>query len=137
MHLKSDDVEFVIQDNADEIFEDFIASLLNRYYITWLVINDRQTLLIGQKTKATIIKPINKEDNKYFQYVVTITLNHRKNEKNPEKISKIKRFIHKHNCEGINYLFEKNNRKNFDENNLEIALNLLHSKNEKIYGPYF
>ena len=48
-----------------------------------------------------------------------------------------KRFIHKHNCEGINYLFEKNNRKNFDENNLEIALNLLHSKNDKIYGPSF
>ena len=68
---------------------------------------------------------------------MTITLNHRKNEKNPEKISTIKRLIHKHNCEGINYLFEKNNRKNFDENNLEIALNLLHSKNEKIYGPYF
>ena len=34
MHLKSDDVEFVIYDNADEIFEDFIASLLNRYYTT-------------------------------------------------------------------------------------------------------
>ena len=35
-----------------------------------------QTFLIGQKTKKATINSINKKDNKFFQYSVTVALNH-------------------------------------------------------------
>ena len=38
------------------------------------------------------INPINKKDNKCFQYVLTVALNHEEIGKNPEKITKINHF---------------------------------------------
>ena len=40
------------------------------------------------KCKKATINPINKNDNKRFQYAVTFTLNHEKIEKRPERIAK-------------------------------------------------
>ena len=67
------------------------------------------------KRKQATINPINKKDNKCFQYGVTIVLNREKIEKNPERISKIKSFINKHNWEGINYPSQKNDLKKFEK----------------------
>ena len=39
------------------------------------------------KNKKTI-NPINKNDNKYFQHAVTVTLNHEQIQKHPERITK-------------------------------------------------
>ena len=36
-------------------------------------------------------------------YAATATLNHEEKEKKPEKISKVKPFLNKYNCKGINY----------------------------------
>ena len=47
--------------------------------------------------------PINKEDNKCFQYVTTFALNHKEIGRNSGRISKIKLFIDKYNWEGIIY----------------------------------
>ena len=47
--------------------------------------------------KATIINPINKNDNRSFQYAVTVTLNHEEIRKHPERITKTKPFVSKHN----------------------------------------
>ena len=49
--------------------------------------------------KATI-NPVNKKDNKWFQYPVTVTLNHEKIGKNPEIITKI---INKYKWEEISF----------------------------------
>ena len=37
---------------------------------------------------------------------------------------------------GTNFTSEKGDRKKFEKNNVTIALNVLHLKEEKIYPPY-
>ena len=41
------------------------------------------------KSKKTTINPINKKDNKCFQYAVTVALNHKEIKKNPQRIKKL------------------------------------------------
>ena len=53
------------------------------------------------------INPINKKDNKCFQYAVAVTLNHEEIKKDPQRITKIKPFIKKYNWEGINFPSKK------------------------------
>ena len=45
------------------------------------------------KNKKATINPINKKDNKCFQYAVTVALNHEEIKKNPQRVTKIKPFI--------------------------------------------
>ena len=87
------------------------------------------------KKKATI-NPINKKDNKCFQYAVTVTLNHEEIKKDPQTITKIKPFINKYSCEKTNFLSEKDDGKNLRKNNVTIALNVLYTKKEKIYPAH-
>ena len=89
------------------------------------------------KNKKATINPINKKDNKYFQYAITVALNHEEIGKHPERITKIKPFINKYNWEGINYPSEKEDWKKIDKNNLTIALNVLYAKKEKNILPMF
>ena len=49
------------------------------------------------KKKTTTINPINKRDNKCFQYAVTVALNY----EIIQRITKIKPFINKYNWERI------------------------------------
>ena len=51
---------------------------------------------------------MNKEDNKCFQCVVTVTLNHKEIKKYLQRITKIKPFINKYNWEGKHFPLEKN-----------------------------
>ena len=53
-----------------------------------------------------------------------------------QKMTKIKTFINKYNQEEINFRSEKDDWKNFEENNVAIDLNVLNSKKEKIYPVY-
>ena len=88
MHSKSDNIEIMISDKGDEVFD----SLENRYQnnlefmkVSELVFN--YVHLIGYKyhkinlnhggsyIDTSIIKPIDKKDNKCFQYAVTVVLN--------------------------------------------------------------
>ena len=53
------------------------------------------------KNKKATINPINKKDNKCFQYAnafKTVTLDYEEIRKDPERISRIKPFINKYNC---------------------------------------
>ena len=59
------------------------------------------------KDKKTITNPINKKNNKCFQYVVKVALNYEKVKKDPQRITKIKALIDKYNLEGIHYPSEK------------------------------
>ena len=59
------------------------------------------------KIKKAIINPINKKYEKYFQYAITVALNHEEIRGHPERTTKIKPFIAKYNWEGINYPSEK------------------------------
>ena len=89
--IKGSEFEF---DGVNLLYYDFNKTSLNRggSYIEsakWI------------KDKKSTINPKN-NDNKCFQYVVTVALNHDKINKDPQRISKIKPFINQYNWNGIN-----------------------------------
>ena len=63
------------------------------------------------KNKKATINPINKKDNKCFQYTVTVALNHEEIKNNPQRITKIKPFLNEYNWEEINFPSEKDDWK--------------------------
>ena len=79
------------------------------------------------KDKKSIINPKNNDD-KCFQYVVTLALNLDKIKKDPQRVSKIKPFIEIYNWEDIDFPSTSKDWKKFECNN-EVALNIL-------YVPY-
>ena len=64
-------------------------------------------------------------DNKCFQYAVTLALNIGKIKDHPERISKIKPFIEKYNWKYIDFPSTRNDWKKFELNH-EVALNILY-----------
>ena len=82
------------------------------------------------------MKPVNKKDNRYFQYTVTVALNYEQIKKDPQRITKIKPFINKCNREGITFLSQKDDSRKFEQNNVTIALNILYANKEKICSAY-
>ena len=75
------------------------------------------------KNKKSTINPKNNDD-KCFQYVVTLALDLNSIDNHPERISKIKPFINKYNWKDIDFLAMSKDWKKF-ESNKEIALNIL------------
>ena len=65
------------------------------------------------------------EDNRYFQYSITVTLNHQNIENHPERIPNIKPFIDQCNWEGIDFPAGMKVWKKFEQNNKTIAFNVL------------
>ena len=63
------------------------------------------------KNKVATINPINKKDNKYFQYAVTITLNYEEINKDLQRITKSTPFINRYNWQGFNFPSEKDDWK--------------------------
>ena len=49
------------------------------------------------RNKRATINPKNEDDNNYFQYALTVALNHQSTENHPERISNIKPFINEYN----------------------------------------
>ena len=79
------------------------------------------------KNKKAATNPINKKDNKCFQYPVAVTINHEEIKNDPKRITKIKPFTNKYNWEGIDFPSEKDDWKKFEKNNLTIALDDLYA----------
>ena len=104
IHLKSDNMEIMINDEADEVIKELFDSLKKRsqnniesmkdsefvfgyvhllYYKCHKINLNRGGLYTGTpdwiKNKKATISPINKKDTKCFQYAVTVA-------KNPENI---------------------------------------------------
>ena len=76
------------------------------------------------KDKKSTINLINNDD-KCFQYAVTLALNLDKIRKNPQRISKIKPFIEQYNWEDIDFPATSRDWRKLEFNN-EIALNILY-----------
>ena len=55
------------------------------------------------KNKKATVNPINKIDNKCFQYTVTVALNHAEIKKYLQIITKIKPFINKYNWKKVHF----------------------------------
>ena len=92
---------------------EFVFNYLHLLYYKYHKINlNWRGSYIDSKNKKPTINPINKNDNKCFQYPVIVTLNHEEVREEPKEITKIKLFINKYNSEGINFLSEKADWKN-------------------------
>ena len=87
------------------------------------------------KKKKVTINPKN-EDNKCFQYVVTVALNYGEIKSHPERTSNIKPFINKYHWKGINYSSKIDDWKKFEKNNQTCALNILYTKKKEICPAY-
>ena len=83
------------------------------------------------KNKSTI-NPKNKNDNKCFRYAIVAALNYQQIKSNPERISKIKRFIGKYDLKYINFPSHKEDWNTFEKNNKSIALNILYGSQNTI-----
>ena len=128
MHSKSDNIEIMMDSETDEIIEELFESLLQRYQGK-LEISMRGSEFIFDsvdilyydldkispncggsyidspkwlKNKKATINPKNNDD-KCFQYVITIVLNYEQIKSNPHRISNIKPFINQYNWKEINY----------------------------------
>ena len=76
------------------------------------------------KDKKSTINPKNNDD-KCFQYAVTLALNLDKIKKDPQRVSRIKHFIEKYNWEEIDFPSTSKDWKTFECNN-EVTLNILY-----------
>ena len=110
MRSKCDNIEIMINDEAHAVIKELFNSTKNRYqnklgsmkgsesvfdyvhlfYYKCHKINPNcGRLYIGSpdwiKNKKAAINPINKKDNKCFQYAVIVAINHKEIGKNPER----------------------------------------------------
>ena len=76
------------------------------------------------KDKKSAINSKNNDD-KCFQYAVTLALNLDNIDNHPERVYKIKAFIEKYNWEDIDFPSTSKDWKKFESNN-EVALNILY-----------
>ena len=132
MHSKNNNIKISVNNEADEVIKkrfdshknrhqinlesmkgsDFVFDYVHLLYYKGHKINmNRGGSYIDSpdwiKNKKATINPINKKDNKCFQYAVTVVLNHDKIAKNPGRITKIKSLVNKYRWKGKKFLLEK------------------------------
>ena len=112
--MKGTDFEF---DGINFFYYDFNKTSINR---GGSYIDSSQWL----KNKKSTIIPKNNDD-KCFQYAVTLALNLNSIDNHPERISKIKPFINKYNWKDIDFPAMSKDWKKFGPNN-EMALNIFY-----------
>ena len=150
MHTRSDNIEITIGDDNDDIIELLFRSSLQKYEenlqnkmrgsdfefdgVNFLYYDfNKISLNRGGsyiespkwlKDKKSTINPKNNDD-KYFQYAVTLALNLDKVKRDHQRISKIKPFINQYNWNDIDFPPTSKDWKKFELNN-EGALNILY-----------
>ena len=124
--MKGLDFEF---DRVNFLYYDFNKTSINR---GGSYIDSPQWL----KNKKSARNPKNNDD-KCFQYAVTLALNLNSIDNHPERISKIKPFINKYNWKDIDFPSTSKDWKKFELNN-KIALNILYvpHNTKKIHVAY-
>ena len=153
MYIRSDNIEIMFGDDNDDITEQLFESLLKKYEenlqnkmrgsefefdgVNFLYYDFNKTSVNRGgsyidspkwlKDKKSTINPKNNDD-KCFQYAVTLALNLDKIKKDPQRVSKIKPFIEKYNWEDIDFPSSSKDWKKFECNN-EVGINIL-------YVPY-
>ena len=151
MHGKSDNIETLIGNETGEIIEDLFDSFLQRYqkgleesmrgsefvfdnvdslyYKLYKISLNRGGSNIDSpkwlKNKKSTINPKN-NDEKSFQYAITVALNHEQIKKDPQRITKIKPFIDQYNWKEIDFPSHGKGWNEFEKNNKAIALNILY-----------
>ena len=153
MYTKRDNIEIMFGDDNHDIIEQVFESLVKKYEenlqnkmrgsefqfdgVNFLYYDFNKTSINRGgsyidspkwlKDKKSTINPKNNDD-KFFQYPVTLALNLDKIKKDPQRVSKIKLYIEKYNWEDIDFPSTSKDWKKFECNN-EVTLNIL-------YVPY-
>ena len=114
----------------DNIFNDYIIEN-NTDQSETTIINDSTFIDAPKwtKNKKCTINPQN-NDNKCFQYSVTLSLYHQEIGINSFRISKIKPFINNLNWNNINFPPQEQDYKILEINNKSIALNVLYVQSD-------
>ena len=128
MHAKSNNVEIMMGSETDEIIEELFKFFLQRYQegleesmkgsefifdsvdAFYYELNKIRLSRGGSyidspkrlENKKATINPKNNDD-KCFQYALTVALNYEQIKKDPQKISKIKPFIDQYSWRDINF----------------------------------
>ena len=149
MYTRSDNEEFMIGDNTNEIIKSLFELFLQRFEenlqekmrgsdfefdgINFFNYNFNKTSIYRGgsyidsqkwiKDKKSTINPKNNE-LKCFQYAATLALNFDNINIHPEKISKIRPFIDQYNWKDIDFPATSKDWKKFELNN-KVALNIL------------
>ena len=154
MFTRSTPEEFMIGSETEEVAENLIMSILQKYqdnlqnkmkgsdfifnginYLYYdlnrITISKSGSYIESPKwlkdKKCTINKKSN--DNKCFQYAANLALNINSINKHHQRISKIKPFINNYKWNDINFPAAKKDWNKFEVNNKNVALNIL-------YVPY-
>ena len=140
MHTKSNNVEIMMGSETDEIIEDLFESFLQKYqegleqsmrgsefaYDSVDAYIDSPKWL--KKKKATI-NPKNNDD-KCFQYALTVAINYEQIKDHPERTSKIKPFIDKYNWKEIDFSSHSKDLKKINQKykkyKKSVAINILY-----------
>ena len=149
MYTRSDNEEFINGSDTDEVIKLLFESFLQKYEenlqekmkgsdfefdgVNFLYYDFNKTSIYRGgsyidspkwlKDKKSTINPKNNDD-KCFQYAVTLALNLDNIDNHPERISKIKPFVNKYNWKDIDFPAMIKDQKKFELNN-EIALSIL------------
>ena len=150
MHTGSDNIEILISDNNDDVIEELFKSFTQKYEenlqnkmkgsdfefdgvnflyydFNGISLNRGGSYIDSPKwlkDKKSTINPKNNDD-KCFQYAVTLTLNLDKIKRDSQRTSKIKPFIDQYNWKDIDFPSTSKDWKKLELNN-EIALNILY-----------
>ena len=151
MFTRSTPEEFMIGSETEEVAENLIMSILQKYQdnlqnkmkgsdfiftgINYLYYDlNRITISKGgsyiespkwlKDKKCTINQKNN--DNKCFQYAATLALNINSIDKHHQRITKITPFIDNYNWKDINFPAAKKDWSKFEINNKNVALNILY-----------
>ena len=148
MHVKSNNIEAMIANKTDETIRKKGDSLLQRYqkgleesmkgseldfygvdllnYKCYKISFNRGGSRIYSlkllKNKKAIINLKHLDDEKIFQYPVTVALNHESIVENPQRISKIKAFINQCKWKKVIFFIAQKVLKKFETNNKTIVL---------------
>ena len=110
MYSPSDNIEVMMGSETDKIIEDLFDSFLQRYQkglqyyslyykLHKISLNRGESYIDSPKwlqNKKATINPKNNDD-KCFQYAITVALNHEQMKKDLQRITKIKPFIDQYN----------------------------------------
>ena len=150
MHTRSDNIEIMIGDDNDDIIEELFKSFIQKceenlqnkmrgsdfefdgvnilYYDFNEISLNRGGFYIDSpkwlKDKNSTINPKNNDD-KCFQYTITLALNLDEINRDPQRISKIKPFINQYNWKDIDFPSTSKDWRKFELSN-EVALNVLY-----------
>ena len=151
IHTKSNNVEIMMGSETDEIIEGLFESFLQKYRegleesmrgsefaydsVDALYYNlNKVSLSRGEsyidspkwlKNKKATINP-KSNDDKCFQYALTVAINYEQMKDHPERISKIKPFIDQYNWKDIDFPSHSKDWKKFKSNKKSITLNILY-----------